>query len=120
MGKILVADDDHAMVSLLRTMISMNGYQVLTLLDRKGDIIQNMKDINPNVLIMDIFLGDRNGLDLIQSIRSEPDLENTKIIMVSGMDKSQECLAAGADAFLIKPYMPEELLTLLHDFCQNN
>jgi CheY-like chemotaxis protein len=64
---------------------------------------------------MDVFLGDRNGLDIIQLIRNEPELQNIKIIMVSGMEKKKECLEAGADAFLLKPYMPDELFTILQE-----
>ena len=59
------------------------------------------------------FLGDSNGMDIVQQIRETPDMKDLKIVMVSGIDKTEECLAAGANAFLLKPYMPEDLFDVL-------
>ena len=63
--------------------------------------------------MIDIFLGDRNGVDIVRQIRQMPDLNGIRIIMASGIDKTEECLAAGADGFLLKPYMPNELFEKL-------
>ena len=113
MLKILLADDDYTMVALLKTLLGMEGYQVATLLDKDGDILENIRHANPDVLLIDIYLGDRNGLDIVRQIRQAPDLNRLKIVMASGIDKSKECLAAGADAFLLKPYMPNDLFDIL-------
>ncbi len=113
MRKVLLADDDFTMVSLLKTLLDMEGYQVMTLLDKPGDILDNIREARPDILLLDVYLGDRNGMDLVHQIRQEPDLKNIRIIMVSGLDKTEECLAAGADRFLLKPYMPNELFEIL-------
>ncbi len=113
MLKVLLADDDFTMVSLLKTLLDMEGYQVETLLDKPGDMIENIRNEKPDILLIDIFLGDCNGLDLVRRIRETPDMQNLKIIMVSGVDKNEECIAAGANAFLLKPYMPDDLFGLL-------
>ena len=101
------------MVALLKTLLGMEGYQVVTLLDKPGDILENIRAVKPDILLIDIFLGDRNGLDVVRQIRQMPDLNGIKIIMASGIDKTEECLAAGADKFLLKPYMPNELFDIL-------
>jgi len=113
MLKVLLADDDFTMVSLLETLLNMEGYQVATLMDKTGDILDNIRHEKPDILLLDIFLGDRNGLDILRQIRATLDMKDLKIVMVSGVDKAEECLAAGANAFLLKPYMPEELFDLL-------
>ena len=113
MLKVLIADDDYTMVALLKTLLGMEGYQVVTLLDKAGDIIENIRAAKPDILLIDIFLGSRNGLDIVRQIRQLPDLNSIKIIMASGIDKTEECLAAGADVFLLKPYMPNELFDIL-------
>jgi len=113
MLKVLLADDDFTMVALLKTLLGMEGYQVATLLDKTGNIMDNIKKEKPDVLLIDIFLGNRNGLDVVRQIRETPEIKDLKIIMVSGIDKTKECRAAGANAFLLKPYMPEDLFTLL-------
>jgi CheY-like chemotaxis protein len=113
MTKILLADDDYTMVSLLKTLLGMEGYQVVTLLDKTGEILDNIRKEKPDVLLMDIFLGDQNGLDVARKIRKTEGIMDLKIVMVSGIDKRSECLAAGANAFLLKPYMPEELFEII-------
>jgi CheY-like chemotaxis protein len=113
MSKILLVDDDSTMVSLLKTLLTMEGYQVATLMDKPGDLLENIRLAKPDILLIDIFLGDNNGLDIVRQIRQLPDLKRIKIVMVSGTDKCDECLAAGADAFLLKPYMPNALFDIL-------
>jgi CheY-like chemotaxis protein len=113
MVKVLLADDDFTMVELLKTLLGMEGYQVATLLDKKGNILENIRKEKPDVLLLDIFLGHSNGLNVLRQIREAHGMKNLKIIMVSGIDKTEECLAAGANAFLLKPYMPDDLLDLL-------
>ena len=113
MLKILLADDDYTMVALLKTLLKMEGYQVATLMDKSGDILENIRHEKPDVLLIDIYLGDRNGLDVVRQIRQLPHLKGLRIIMASGIDKTKECLAAGADFFLLKPYMPNELFDIL-------
>ncbi len=113
MKKVLLADDDFTMVSLLKTLLNLEGYQVVTLLDKPGEILNNVREAKPDVLLLDVYLGDRNGMDLVRQIRKDKDLKSIRIIMVSGLDKTEECMAAGADKFLLKPYMPNELFDLL-------
>jgi CheY-like chemotaxis protein len=113
MLKVLLADDDYTMVALLKTLLGMEGYQVATLLDKPGDILENIRAAKADILLIDIFLGDRNGVDIVRQIRQTPDLNNIRIIMASGIDKTEECLAAGANEFLLKPYMPNELFEKL-------
>ena len=113
MQKVLLADDDFSMVALLKTLLVLEGYQVATLMDRTGVLLDNIRRENPDVLLIDIFLGDHNGLDIVRQIREKPDMRDLRIVMVSGIDKCEECLAAGANAFLLKPYMPEELFKIL-------
>ncbi len=113
MKKVLLADDDFTMVSLLKTLLNLEGYQVSTLLDKPGDILKNVREASPDFLLLDVYLGDRNGVDIVRQIRKDPGLKDIRIIMVSGLDKTEECLAAGADKFLLKPYMPSELFDIL-------
>ncbi len=109
MFKVLLADDDHTMVSLLKTLLSLEGYTPVSLLDKKGDLLENIRQEAPDVILLDLHLGNRNGLELVRRIRASEDLKNIRVIMVSGVNKREECLAAGADDFVLKPYMPEEL-----------
>lgn len=111
--KILLAEDDDTMVSLLRTLLGLEGYQIATVLDKTGNILENIRKEKPDVILMDVYLGSFNGVKIVKEIRKQDDLKDIFIIMTSGMSMQETCLAAGGDAFLHKPYMPDELLRLL-------
>ena len=113
MLKVLLAEDDFTMVSLLKTLLGMEGYQVTTLMDQTGSPLETIRREKPDVLLLDIFLGDQNGLELLRQIRQAHDLKAMRVVMTSGIDKREECLAAGADSFLLKPYMPDDLIRTL-------
>jgi DNA-binding response OmpR family regulator len=113
MPRVLLADDDFTMVALLKTLLRMEGFETGSLMDKKGDILENIRLEKPDILLIDFYLGDRSGVDIVRQVRESSDLKDIRIIMVSGIDKSQECLAAGANDFLLKPYMPEELFSKL-------
>ncbi len=67
----------------------------------------------PDLILMDINLPGTNGLSLLGMIRATEDIKNTKIIMSSGSDRKQESLQAGANSFLMKPYMPDDLIRMV-------
>jgi two-component system response regulator MtrA len=113
MSKVLLAEDDPTMISLLKTLLNIEGFEVETILDQPGNLLENMCKAKPDVVLLDVHLGELNGVDIIRQMRQVPELKSVKVIMSSGMHKEDECLAAGADDFLLKPYMPEELLRRL-------
>jgi len=108
-------DDDPIMNSLLKTLLTLEGFQVESFEGLDGDVIEFVQSEKPDVLIMDIHLRTHNGIDITRSIRSLPDLNDLKIILTSGMEQSSKSLAAGANSFLLKPYMPDDLIRLLRE-----
>jgi len=102
------------MVELLTTMLELEGCQVTTFLGDQEAALDAVRREKPDVLLMDLFLGDCDGLKLIDQVRKLPGGGQVRIIVVSGSERSAECLEIGADAFLEKPFMPEELYAALH------
>ncbi len=114
MTKLMLFEDDASMRSLLKTLLEMEGYQVFS--NGKVDennLLAEIRQTQPDVLIMDIRLGQANGLELLKQIRQEPQFQSLPVLMTSGQDVSTESMQAGASAFLLKPFMPDELLTWL-------
>lgn len=110
--KVLVAEDDSTMIALLHTLLKMEGYEVSSV-DVDSDVSIEIQRIKPDVLFMDVHLGQQSGLDIVESIRLRPEFETLRIVMTSGLDLREDCLRRGADAFLLKPFMPDDLLDLL-------
>lgn len=117
MTKLMIVDDDHTMVSLLRTLLELDGFEVLSK-TQPGDFVQGLKDDRPDLVIMDVFLTNVDGIDLLRQVRATTGFERLPIIMTSGMDVSDQCLEAGANGFMLKPYSPPDLIDLIRSNLQ--
>ncbi|MEW6286759.1 MAG: response regulator [Chloroflexota bacterium] len=112
MSKVLLAEDDRTMVSLLTTLLKMEGYEVVVL-DVHQDVALAVAQEKPDILLMDVHLGGQNGMDIVETIRKDPSNGGVNIVMTSGLDMRDECLRRGANHFILKPFMPDDLLNLL-------
>jgi DNA-binding response OmpR family regulator len=108
----MLAEDDPTMLTLLKTLLKMEGFESIPLAS-DANIVQSVLADHPDVLLMDVHLVNQNGLDILKELRANKDL-NLRIVMSSGMDVREQCLKLGADSFLLKPYMPEDLVKALH------
>jgi DNA-binding response OmpR family regulator len=109
MSKVLLIEDDPTMLSLLGTLLDMEGFQVVKL-EKFNAVVMAIQNERPDVILMDVNLNELNGLDILVEMRQEKDLSNIRVIMSSGMDFSRESMDRGADDFIQKPYMPDELI----------
>lgn len=112
MPKVLLAEDDHTMVSLLITLLKMEGYDVKAL-DIYADVVSVVAQESPDSLVMDVHLGGQSGMDIVEAIRKDPANENLNIVMTSGLNMKDACLDRGANHFILKPFMPDDLLKVL-------
>lgn len=112
MAKILLAEDDPTMVSLLKTLLKMEGFDVIAL-DVYSDVAAAVEKEKPHALFMDVHLGGQNGMQILESIRGNEGNSKVRVIMTSGMNMKDECISRGADVFLLKPFMPDDLIKAL-------
>jgi CheY-like chemotaxis protein len=112
MAKVMLVDDDATMISLLTTLLQLEGHQV-SKPDPGASVVQAAQQIQPDVLLMDVYLAHEDGIEMLKQMRSTPELKDTFVVMQSGLNASHECMSAGANAFLLKPYPPDELLACI-------
>ena len=112
MAKVLLAEDDKTMVSLLKTLLTMEGFEVLGL-EVDADVPAAVQREKPDALFMDVHLGEQSGMQILQEIRRNKDFENVRVVMTSGSDVKEQCIRSGANAFLLKPFMPDDLIKAL-------
>ncbi len=110
--KVVVVEDDATMVNLLKTLLKMEGFEVVAL-DADADIANAIINSCPDVLLMDVNLLHQSGLDILDSLHTSGRTCTARVIMVSGMNLEEECLKHGADGFLLKPFMPDDLIRML-------
>ncbi|QPC84910.1 response regulator [Phototrophicus methaneseepsis] len=115
MSKIMIVDDDHTTVSLLQTLLELDGYDVIVV--AKGtEVVNTAEQRTPDAILMDYHLADTDGVTVLKALRAHPTIAHTPVIITSGMDVSDEVMAAGADAFLVKPFEPGELPELFRQY----
>lgn len=110
--KVLLAEDDSTMVALLKTLLKMEGFEVVAL-HADDDVIAAVRNEKPDVVLMDVHLSHQSGLDILDDLRRAKDLNGVRVVMSSGASVKEECIHRGADGFLMKPYMPDDLIKLL-------
>ena len=112
--KILIADDDAVMLSLLRTLMELEGNEVVTV-KRPEDIIPTAQREDPGFILVDYHLAGGNAMAPLLGLKSDENLKAVPILVTSGMDREGACLSAGADGFMLKPFRPNQLLAKIRE-----
>lgn len=120
--KVLVVDDDQDTVDYLATLLADHGYDVHTAANQAA-ALSKLEVFQAEMVVMDVMMPGRSGLDLLVKLRSNPRWRDLSLIVVTGNDQVLEdhgksYLSAhkglrGPDAVLGKPVDPEALLRLL-------
>ncbi len=113
-SRIVVVDDDQVFCGLLKTVLEFEGYEV-TVVSWPDDVLPTVRQLMPVLVLMDVHTGRGDTLGVLRDIRADEALERVLVVMTSGMDRSPECLAAGAHDFVLKPFSPSELMTKIAD-----
>ncbi len=110
--RILVVDDDRRVLELLDLALSAHGFQVLTALDGEEALRQAL-DERPDLVVLDVRLPRKGGLDVCEALRRDPEDGTVPIILVSASAETEmriQGFARGADDYLGKPFSPKELI----------
>lgn len=114
MNTVVVVDDDQVFSGLLKTVLELEGYKV-TVVPWPDDVVPAVRQVMPVLVLMDVHTGRGDTLGVLRELQADEVLKDVLVVMTSGMDRSAECLAAGADDFVLKPFSPSELLTKIAD-----
>ena len=109
MGPLLIVEDERSLARLVRDYLERAGYQVRVAADAESALLHFAND-RPALVVLDLGLPDRDGLDVIQAIRKSSD---TPIIVLTARgDESDRIvgLELGADDYMVKPFSPKELV----------
>ncbi len=112
MPKVMIVDDDRTTVSLLKTLLEMDGFDV-ALVPRGGMVLEKAHQEKPDIFLLDYHLADMEGTTVIKNLRADPQFVKTPIVMSSGLNVEDEAKKAGANFFLVKPFEPANLSGLL-------
>jgi len=115
---VLICEDDTNLRTLVRLALG-DGYRYYEAPDGPSGL-ELARRIHPDVIVLDLMLPGRSGLDVLTELRADEELAKTPVIVMSAWSHSDEAaVEAGADRFVPKPFDPDELrdavLALLED-----
>lgn len=110
---VLIADDEPSMRLLVTATIASDQIEVLEAADgdEAWELIERHR---PDLVLLDVQMPGQTGVELTRSIRANPDLSRTRIVILTSKAQATDVasgLAAGADLYLTKPFSPISLLT---------
>jgi two-component system alkaline phosphatase synthesis response regulator PhoP len=111
--KILIADDNENIREALTYLLEDEGYK-LWLAKDGAEALKQVREVRPDVLLLDIMMPEINGYDVCRTIKNDPDLKKTYIIMLTAkgqVTEQERGKEVGADEYVVKPFSPMEILT---------
>lgn len=114
---VIIADNEPSLRLLVHTTIGTDDYNVVEACngDEAWSLIQEHR---PSLVILDVRMPGRTGLDILHAIKSDPNLTGTRVILLTASAQESDVragLVAGADSYLTKPFSPVDLLSRLDE-----
>jgi two-component system alkaline phosphatase synthesis response regulator PhoP len=112
-GKILIADDEPDIVEIISYNLKLEGYEIFTARDG-DDALQKAKAHKPDLIILDVMMPYKNGMEVCKILRSQPQFNQTLIMFLTALSDEfshVKGLEFGADDYLSKPVSPKVLVT---------
>jgi DNA-binding response OmpR family regulator len=120
--RVLVVDDEPSILLSLEFLMEQEGYDVHTATD--GDeALQSIHETLPDLILLDVMMPKRDGFEVCQTIRANPEWKEVKIIILTakGREVDQEKgLALGADDYITKPFATQELVKKVKMVLENS
>ncbi len=109
---VVVIDDDPDVRRVVRIKLERAGFRV----QAAGDAATGLELVlrrRPDVVVVDLMLPDRDGLELVRDLASQP-VDTAPVVLIlsarNGLDEIERGIGAGADDYVTKPYSPRELI----------
>ena len=112
---VLICDDDPLLVDLVRYRLAARGWQVVVARDG-GEALERLAKATPHAVVLDAMMPVLDGYELLRRLRAAPATAETPVIMLTARKQESDVLRAlelGASDYMVKPFIPEELVARL-------
>ncbi len=114
-ARVLICDDDPLLLELMEFRLAAKGYEVIRAADGSEALAKAVQEV-PDVILLDGMMPKSDGFEVLTSIKANERLSDIPIIMLTARKGERDIVSAlekGADDYLVKPFIPEELLARL-------
>ncbi|HEX9420047.1 MAG TPA: response regulator [Methylomirabilota bacterium] len=118
MAKVMVVDDAYSELKLMESILKSAGHDVVCFPDGDG-LEERMVEERPDVLLLDIVMPNRNGYEILRSLKRDERTRSTPVVLVSSKNQESDRVwgkRQGADEYLGKPFTAEQLVTVVRQF----
>ncbi len=116
--RVLVVDDDPELLQLVRVLLSRIGIEAVCVENANAAAQLLLNEALPDLLILDMMLPDISGVEFLRQMRSKSTFDAMPVLILSALidpERIRVALDAGADRYLTKPYIANNLLTVVQD-----
>ncbi|MBD3730577.1 MAG: response regulator [Sphingomonadales bacterium] len=121
MHTVLIADDEPLMRELLEFRLGQRNFRVVTAADGR-EALERLEDADPDAIVLDAMMPVHDGFEVLRRMRGSEKHAKTPVIMLTARRGEKDVVGAlelGANDYLVKPFMPEELLARLTRLLQD-
>ncbi|MDQ3239314.1 MAG: response regulator [bacterium] len=112
MKRILIADDDAAILDVMTIVLEDEGFEVVAICD--GDVISKIEEVKPDLVLLDLWMSGRDGVEITRGLKNNITTSAIPVVVVSARhDLAEVAKDIGADAYLNKPFDIETLASLV-------
>ena len=111
-GRVLVVDDDDVIRQLITVNLELEGFDVVAAVDGQ-DALDKVKDANVQVVTLDVMMPRLDGWETASRLRDDPETAHIKVVLLSARAQEADLQRGekiGVDAYLTKPFDPDELI----------
>ncbi|MBI3804722.1 MAG: response regulator [Nitrospirae bacterium] len=116
--RILVADDNIDTRQILRALLTRSGYDVFLACDGR-EALNEFERVHPDLALIDVMMPELSGLEVCRAVKSIPHLRSVPVVIITAKTDAslkEESRSAGADAVLIKPFNPREIVGTIRKY----
>lgn len=114
--KVLIAEDDDAILEVLKNILEVEGYQTYAPKTEKK-IYEIIRTDPPSLILLDIWLSGHDGAKVAKVLKSNEKTKEIPLIMMSANNETEKISEkVGADGFLLKPFTIDELLAVMRQY----
>ena len=119
---ILYVEDNEFNLKIVRQLLSRTSYRLIEAMDGESGVATAQREL-PDLILMDVQLPKMSGLDATRQLRADAKTAAIPIVVITSFALSgdaEKAKAAGASAYLAKPYSPRELLQMIRNLVPEN
>lgn len=111
-ARVLICDDDPLLLELIEFRLAAKGYEVIRAADGGEALVRAAEDV-PDIIVLDGMMPKSDGFEVLTRLKADDRLADIPVVMLTARKGERDIVSAlekGADDYLIKPFIPEELL----------